>query len=80
MLNIKHGWSGRFNYRHITNTYVKCLLHSLHVCAIYKYRCTHTLEGSNAEVGQLIAGIKFGSFLTPEMASKNDARHGIGLS
>jgi len=30
-------------------------------------------EGSNAEVGQLIAGIiKFASFLTPYMASKND--------
>jgi len=37
-------------------------------------------EGSNAEVGQLITGIKIDSFLTPEMASKNDARHGIGLT
>ena len=36
------------------------------------------VEGSNAEVGQLIAGIKFASFLTPDMASKMDARHGIG--
>jgi len=38
------------------------------------------LEASFAEVGQLIAGINFVSFLTPDMASKNDARHGIGLS
>jgi len=37
-------------------------------------------EGSNAEVGQVIAGTMFGSFLTPDKASKNDARHGIGLS
>jgi len=36
-----------------------------------------SIEGSNAEVGQVIAGIKFGSFLTPDMASKNDGRHGI---
>jgi len=27
-------------------------------------------EGSNAEVGQVIAGVKSGSFLTPDMASK----------
>jgi len=33
-------------------------------------------EGSNAEVGQLITGMKFSSFLTPDMASKNGARHG----
>ena len=39
-----------------------------------------TIEGSNAEVVQLIAGMNFTSFLTPDMASKNDARHGIGLS
>jgi len=37
-------------------------------------------EGSNAEVVQLIAGIMFGSFLTPDMASKHDARHGIGFT
>jgi len=37
------------------------------------------IEGSFAEVVQLIAGTKFGSFLTPDIASKNDARHGIGL-
>jgi len=37
-------------------------------------------EGSFDEVGQLIVGIKFGSFLKPDMAPKNDARHGIGLS
>jgi len=36
-------------------------------------------KGSNAEVGQLIASIKFGCFLTPDMVSKNDARHDIGL-
>jgi len=32
-------------------------------------------ESSNDEVGQVIAGIKLVSFLTPDMASKNDARH-----
>ena len=37
-------------------------------------------EGLIAEVGQLIARIKFCSFLAPDMASKNDARHGIGLT
>ena len=37
-------------------------------------------EGSNAKFGQLIAGMKFVHFLTPDMASKNDARHGIGFS
>jgi len=35
-------------------------------------------EGSNAEVVQLITHTNFGSFLTPDMASNNDARHGIG--
>ena len=39
-----------------------------------------TIEGSFAEVGQLIADIKLVSFLTPDMASKNDARHGIDWS
>jgi len=34
-------------------------------------------EGSFAEVGQVIAGTMFVSFLTPDMASKNDARYGI---
>ena len=38
-----------------------------------------TNKGSFAEVRQLIAGTNFTSFLTPDMASKNDARHGIGL-
>jgi len=37
-------------------------------------------EDSKAEVVQLIAGTKFSSFLTPDMASKNDARHGIGFT
>jgi len=37
-------------------------------------------KGSNAEVVQLIAGTNFTSFLTPDMASKNDAGHSIGLS
>jgi len=27
----------------------------------------------------VIAGMKFTTFLTPDMASKNDARHGIGV-
>jgi len=30
-------------------------------------------EGSKAEVGQVIAGMKLPSFLTQDMASKNDA-------
>jgi len=34
-------------------------------------------EGSFAEVGQMITGMKFASFLTPDMASKNYARHAI---
>jgi len=37
-------------------------------------------EGSFAGVGQVIAGIKFVSFLTPDMASENDARQGIDYS
>ena len=36
-------------------------------------------EGSFAEVVQLITGSKFVRFLTPDMASKKDARYGIGL-
>jgi len=39
-----------------------------------------SFEGSFAEVGQVITGTKFGSFLTPDVASKNDARHGIDYS
>ena len=39
-----------------------------------------SFEGSFAEVGQLFTGIKFVSFLTPDMASKNDTRHGIDYS
>ena len=35
------------------------------------------IEASNAEFGQVIAAWKYSSFLTPDMASKNDARHGI---
>ena len=34
-------------------------------------------EALKAEVWQVIACIKFVSFLTPDMASKNDARYGI---
>ena len=49
-------------------------------CTIWKNLKNSTNEGSNAEVGQLIAGMKFRIFLTPDMASKNDGRHGIGLS
>jgi len=39
---------------------------------------TTTTEGSFAEVGHVIAGVKFDSYLTPDMATKNDTRHGIG--
>jgi len=45
--------------------------------AIFLYGLT---EDSFAEVGQLITACKFVSFLTSDMSSKNDARHGIGLS
>ena len=37
-------------------------------------------EALNAEVGQVIDAWKYSSFLTPDMASKNDARHGIDCS
>ena len=36
---------------------------------------TPSSVGAYAEVGQLIASIKFVSFLTPDMASKSNARH-----
>ena len=38
-----------------------------------------TTEASFVEVGQFITGMKYSSFLTPDMASKNDARHDIDL-
>ena len=34
----------------------------------------------NAEVVQVITALKFAIFLTPNMASQNNVRHGIGLS
>jgi len=37
-------------------------------------------ESSFVEVGQLIACILIASFLTPDIASRNNVRHGIGLS
>ena len=49
----------------------KSLLIALHMC---------TFEGSFAEIRQVIAGTKFGSFLTPVMAPKNYAKHGIDCS
>ena len=36
-------------------------------------------EGLETEVVQVITGINFTSILTPQMASKNDGRQGIGL-
>ena len=39
-----------------------------------------SIKGSSDEVVQLIADIRFASFLTLDMASKNDAIHGIGLA
>jgi len=39
-----------------------------------------SVEASFAEVGQVIAGRNFVRFLTPDIASKNDARHGIDYS
>ena len=42
-------------------------------------QCVH-MEAQMPEVGQVIAVTNFDSFLKPDMASKNDARHGIGLS
>jgi len=47
---------------------------------MFSSKSLHVIEGSNAKVGQLIAALKYVGFLTPENASKNDARHGIGLS
>jgi len=43
---------------------------------------TQLMDGSLAEVGQVVAVMKFVFFLTPDMVdmeSKNDAMHGIGL-
>ena len=55
-----------------------CVTELLSIAEVYSLLLlANTVEGSNAEVGQVIAGMKFGSFLTPDMASKNDARHGI---
>ena len=45
------------------------------------YESSHkTFEASFVEVRQVIAGIKFVIFLTPDKASKNDARNGIEWS
>jgi len=54
----------------------------LKITVFYYYKSTScsTIEGSFAECGQLIAAGHFGSFLTPDMASKTDASHGIQLS
>ena len=41
-------------------------------------QCLLSNEDSFANVGQVIACSKFFSFLTPDMASKNDASYGIG--
>jgi len=38
------------------------------------------VEGSFAEVEQVIAGMMLGRFLTSDMASSNDAGHGIDQS
>jgi len=35
------------------------------------------LKAQMPKLGKLILGIKFASFLTPDMASKNDVRHGF---
>ena len=40
----------------------------------------YKFEGPFAKVVQIIGGLKFVSFLTPDMVSKNYAIHGIGLS
>ena len=46
--------------------------------ARYSFSATFlTVEALKAGVWQVIACMKFASFLTPDMASKNDARHGI---
>ena len=39
-----------------------------------------SIEITFAGVGQVISGIKYDSFLTPDVASKYDARNGIDLS
>jgi len=53
----------------------------IYCIADWSKRClTSVVEGSFVEFVELIAGIKCTTFLTPDMASKIDARHGIGLS
>jgi len=42
-----------------------------HTSKILSVEARSSFEDSNAEVGQLIAGMKFSRFLTPDMASKS---------
>jgi len=48
--------------------------------AVIRDKNVSSVESSFVECGQLSAGIEFGSLLTPDMASKNDASNGIDYS
>jgi len=58
----------RCHYRHRLHRFERSSIHQ----AAYKH--------STAEVGQVIAGTKFVSFLKPDKTLKNDARHDIDWS
>ena len=51
-------------------------IHHVSSCPTTQLRDQLRTEGLQAEFGHLIAGMKFVSFLTPDMESENDARHG----
>jgi len=58
-----------------TTLIMKLIIHEIFALSIESI-----LEGSFAEVGHVIAGTKLISILTPDMASKIDARHCIDQS
>ena len=63
----------RLNFDAILGT--KRTLYSTHSCEREEWIKNEDLQ---AGVWQVIACMKFVSFLTPDMASKNDASYGIG--
>ena len=42
-------------------------------------RWENIIEGLHAEFGELITGLRFETFFTPNMLSKNDASRDIGI-
>jgi len=50
---------------------VKNLLNFIPAINYHTPACKPSVEGGNAEVGQLITGTKFASFLKPCLASEN---------